>query len=181
MPNQNNISQAITHSACRFRLFEKNKPIVHAYRISTTIVREGLSTPHILRCCFGLSGHTNSIGWKSIWSPTCGKNKGRYISNHCFWLNINGKKHPTERFAPQMWCHFYFEGQGKTVEKASKRWKFSVRQKGAKKDWPEEILNIFCLLPFTPRKQNSNKPEKHLTMLLKLALKWPSINWFLLV
>ena len=97
-------------------------------------------------------------------------------------IEYKWKKHPTERFAPQMWCHF-FEGQGKNVEKASKRWKFSVRQKGAKKvtDLRRFSILFFCLLPLPPENRIQTNQKNTWRCYWELALKWPSINWFLLV
>ena len=97
-------------------------------------------------------------------------------------IEYKWKKHPTERFAPQMWCHF-FEGQGKTVEKASKRWKFSVRQKRSEKwlTWGDSQFFFFCLLPLPPENRIQTNQKNTWRSYWELALKWPSINWFLLV
>ena len=98
-------------------------------------------------------------------------------------IEYKWKKHPTERFAPQMWCHF-FEGQGKTVEKASKRWKFSVRQKRSEKwlTWGDsQFFFFFCLLPLPPENRIQTNQKNTWRSYWELALKWPSINWFLLV
>ena len=69
-------------------------------------------------------------------------------------------------------------------EKLSKRHQsvenFLSVKKGAKNDWPEEILNSF-FLPLPPENRIQTNQKNTWRCYWELALKWPSINWFLLV